>query len=336
MKIRLIIASALWLFAVTAFIAPQMVAAQDIPRGWKTEWKKTDFTKRSVDLSEIFSGGPPKDGIPSIDRPTFEAIKEADWLTDRSPVISLEVAGEARAYPLAILTRHEIVNDRMGDMPIAVTFCPLCNAAIVFERQYNGRELEFGTTGKLRNSDLVMYDRQTESWWQQFTGTAIVGRLTGAELERLPSRLESFARFKERFPHGKVLKRPYSRTGLYGANPYEGYDSLARPFLYDGSLPKEIPAMARVVSVGERAWTLDLLRRETRIETVDGLILEWVPGQASALDAHEIDRSRDVGNVSVQRKTADGLVDVVHGVDFAFAFHAFYPDARIIHDIEAP
>ncbi|WP_281301266.1 MULTISPECIES: DUF3179 domain-containing protein [unclassified Iodidimonas] len=323
--------------AMAQTVGPQQTSAhagQTVPRGWAYEWGKTDFSKASVDFSEIFSGGPPKDGIPSVDRPKFEAINKADWLSDRSPVISLEIDGEARAYPLAILTRHEIVNDRMGDVPIAVTFCPLCNAAIVFDRRHEGRELEFGTTGKLRNSDLVMYDRQTESWWQQFTGKAIVGTLLGAELKRLPSRLESFALFRERHPNGRVLERPFSRAGLYGTNPYEGYDSLRRPFLYDGALPKNIPAMMRVVSVGERAWTLDLLRREKRIETEDGLIISWVPGQASALDASEIDRSKDVGTVTVERQTENGLEDVVYGVDFAFAFHAFYPNAPIITKID--
>lgn len=316
---------------VVALMLATVALAAEVPRGWKQEWRRTDFNRASVDFSEILSGGPPKDGIPSIDRPKFGSIEEADrWLSDVSPVMSVEIDGEARAYPLAIMTRHEIVNDRIGDVPISVTYCPLCNAAIVFVRAHEGRELDFGTTGKLRNSDLVMYDRQTESWWQQFTGEAIVGDMLGAKLERVPSRLESFARFRERFPRGKVLERPFSRAGLYGTNPYTDYDSSRRPFLYDGSLPRGVPALGRVVAVGDRAWSLELLRKEGRIETSDGLVLSWQPGQASALDRHEIDESRDVGNVVVQRRTDDGLVDVVHGVDFAFAFHAFHPEGEIV------
>ncbi len=309
--------------------------AAGVPRAWQRAWPETDFTKHSIDYAEIREGGPPKDGIPSIDRPRFESIVEAArWLDDRSPVIGLEFAGEARAYPLAILIRHEIVNDRMGDVPVAVTYCPLCNAAIVFRREAQGRELEFGTTGKLRNSDLVMYDRQTGSWWQQFTGTAIVGAFTGTKLERLPARLESFADFKARAPHGRVLKRPYSRYGGYGTNPYRGYDSAPRPFLYDGSLPKDVPPLSRVVSVGDRAWALALVRKTGRIETDDGLVISWKPGQASALDAFEIAKARDVGTVIVQKRTDKGLVDIAYGVDFAFAFHAFHPEARIVTTLD--
>ncbi len=317
------------------FLLPLLLAsaalAAGVPRDWLRAWPETDFTQHSIDYAEILDGGPPRDGIPSIDRPQFEPIGAAEtWLSDRSPVIGLELGGDARAYPLAILIRHEIVNDRIGEVPVAVTYCPLCNAAIVFRREAQGRELEFGTTGKLRNSDLVMYDRQTESWWQQFTGTAIVGALLGARLERLPARLESFADFKARAPHGRVLKRPYSRYGGYGTNPYRGYDSAPRPFLYDGSLPRDVPPLSRVVSVGDRAWALGLLRERGRIETADGLVLSWKPGQASALDAFEIAKARDVGTVVVQKRTADGLVDIPYGVDFAFAFHAFHPDARIV------
>ena len=319
------------------FSCASLAFAADVPSGWKRDWRTTDFSRSAVDFSEILPGGPPKDGIPSIDRPTFETTAAAGaWLADRSPVISIAIGDDARAYPLAILTQHEIVNDRLGPTPVAVTYCPLCNAAVVFVREVAGRELDFGTTGKLRFSDLVMYDRQTESWWQQFTGTAIVGEMTGAELQRLPSRLESFAKFKERFPDGRVLQRPDGRGGLYGFNPYRNYDSSQRPFLYDGQMPDNVPPLSRVVSVGERAWSLQLLRDERRIETTDGLVLTWEPGQASALDKLEIATSRDVGNVVVQRRTAAGLEDVVYGVDFAFAFKAFNPDASITTELDQP
>ena len=139
-----------------------------------TEWPKTDFSKTLVDLSEIQSGGPPKDGIPPIDEPSFDSADEADtWLDPREPVVVVSLNQQVKAYPLQILTWHEIVNDELGGVPISVTFCPLCNATIVFDRRLGERVLDFGTTGRLRKSDLVMYDRQTESWWQQFTGQAI-------------------------------------------------------------------------------------------------------------------------------------------------------------------
>ncbi len=294
---------------------------------WRVSWSKTDFSKKIVDLGEIRSGGPRKDGIPSIDDPQFLEVGTVE-LADTVPVISFVHKGDARAYPLGILMRHEIVNDRVGGIPVAVTYCPLCNASIVFDARLDGMELEFGTTGNLRKSDLVMYDRQTESWWQQFIGQAIVGELTGKTLKMLPSRIESFARFRTRFPNGKVLK-PSSAFGGFGSNPYSGYDRSSRPFLYSGPLPRDLPAMTRLVVVGDEAWTLDLLRKHRRITKGD-LVITWEPGQNSALDTGDISKGRDVGNVVVRRKSAEGLTDAVHDITFAFVFHAFKPKG-IIH-----
>ena len=293
---------------------------------WKVSWNKTDFSKMSVDSSEIISGGPRKDGIPSIDDPTFTAASKVD-LPATVPVISFQMNGEAKAYPLGILMSHEIVNDKVGGVPVAVTYCPLCNAAIVFDARLDGMELEFGTTGNLRNSDLVMYDRQTESWWQQFMGEAIVGELMGKKLKMLPSRIEAYGRFKERFPDGLVLDPSSSFRG-FGSNPYVGYDTARSPFLFRGPLPKDMPAMTRLVVVGDEAWTIDVLKKHKRIEKGD-LVVSWEPGQNSALDARSIEKGRDVGNVIVQRKTKDGLVDEVHDVTFAFVFKAFKPEGKV-------
>ncbi|MDP6705087.1 MAG: DUF3179 domain-containing protein [Alphaproteobacteria bacterium] len=315
--------------AVVLAVVGFYVVAQASPDYWKYEWPRTDFTKSAVDFEDILSGGPPKDGIPSIDNPIFVTVAEAKGLADTEPVVGLVIGKEARAYPLQILMWHEIVNDVVAGVPVAVTFCPLCNAAVVFDRRLDGQVLEFGTTGKLRNSDLVMYDRQSESWWQQFTGEAIVGELLGKKLTFVPSRLESFANFKKRAPDGKVQVPNSPGMRRYGANPYAGYDSSTRPFLYRGQMPANVPPLSRVVSIDGRAWSLSLLREKRRIETADGLIITWEPGQNSALDARTIDAGTDVGNVVAQRKTASGLEDVVYGVDFAFAFHAFYPDAEI-------
>ena len=312
--------------AVAAVLALPAAAGAN-PMFWAGEWPNTDFSRHSVDLAEIMSGGPPKDGIPSIDDPEFAPVSEVTDLADTEPVIGVTVNGEARAYPLGILTRHEIVNDTIGGVPVTVTYCPLCNSSIVFDRRVDGRVLDFGTTGKLRNSDLVMYDRQTESWWQQFSGQAIVGRMTGKTLKMLPSRQESFARFRARAPNGKVLvsNRPFRR---YGINPYVGYDSARVPFLFRGDLPEGIAPMVRVVAVGGEAWSLPLLRRKGTIIQGD-LVLSWEAGQNSALDTRVIRRGRDVGNVVVQRRNGDGFEDVVHDVTFAFVFHAFHPEGTI-------
>ena len=311
--------------AVLALFLALAGAARATPEQWSYAWPQTDFTNTSVEFDEIMSGGPPKDGIPSIDRPEFKPVAEADHLKPTEPVIGLVVNGDARAYPLGILIWHEIVNDTVGGVPVIVTYCPLCNSAVVFDRRVAGTVTEFGTTGKLRNSDMVMYDRDTESWWQQFLGEAIVGERTGTRLRMLPARLESWAHFAERHPEGQVLVPTNPSMRRYGANPYVGYDSASVPFLYIGDYPDDIAPMARVVAIGDEVWSLDLLREKGRVESGD-LVLTWEAGQNSALDSRRISSGRDVGNVVVQRRGADGLEDIPYDVTFAFVFHAFRPE----------
>ncbi len=206
-----------------------------------------------------------------------------------------------------------------------MTYCPLCNSAVVFDRRLDDRVLEFGVTGNLRKSDMVMYDRNTESWWQQFLGEAIVGELTGSRLKAIPARLEAWEKFSARHADGRVLVPSGNVRRPYGVNPYRGYDRAQRPFLYRGDYPKDIAPMTRVVAVGTQAWSLPLLRDKERVESGD-LVLTWEPGQSSALDAEKIAEGREVGNVVVQRKTGSGLVDVPYDVTFAFVFHAFQPE----------
>jgi len=321
------VAAAIGLVAALVSVVPASAAPSP---EWRIEWPRTDFGKAAVPFHEILSGGPPKDGIPSIDRPTFVPVAAVKGLADTEPVVGFVLNGDARAYPLRILTWHEIVNDTVGGVPVAITYCPLCDSSIVFDRRLDARVLDFGTTGKLRHSDLVMYDRQTESWWQQFLGQAIVGTLTGRTLAMLPSRLESFAEFKARAPEGRVLVPNNPGLRAYGRNPYVGYDRASQPFLYRGEMPKGIEPMMRVVAVGKQAWTWTLLRAKGTIEAGD-LRLRWRPGQNSALDADSIAQGRDVGGVVVQRLKDGKPEDVVHDVTFAFVFHAFHPDG-VIHD----
>ena len=305
------------------------VRASRAPSAWARAFT-TDFTKTTIDFREIRSGGPPKDGIPAIDSPTFTGQAAADnFLDDAEPVVTLVIDGAAKAYPLSILMWHEIVNDELAGIPVTVTFCPLCNSAVAFDRRVAGRVLDFGTTGKLRFSDLVMYDRQTETWWQQFLGEGIVGEFTGTQLDMLPVRVESYASYKQRFPAGLVQQPPRGSGRRYGANPYSGYDTSRRPFLYDGPSPDGIAPLAYVVAVDGEAWSLDLLQAEGTLEAGD-LVLSWTPGMASALDNRTISRGRDLGNVVVQRYTANGLQDTVHDLTFAFSFNAFNPDG-VIH-----
>ena len=308
-------------FLVAAFLLGGPAAAD--PQFWRHEWPDTDFGTSSVSFAEILSGGPPKDGIPALDDPAMIPVARATDIPGREPVIALEVEDETpRAYPVRYLIWHEIANDAVGGVPVAVTFCPLCNSGIVFDRRVDGRTLSFGVSGKLRHSDMVMYDRETESWWQQAIGEGIVGEMTGRRLRPLPSWMESWDEFRVRNPEGLVMARPaFPRD--YGRNPYAGYDGLQRPFLYSGELPPNgVPALERVVRVGDRAWPMTRLADEERIEEA-GISLDWTAGQASALDAGRISEGRDVGTVRVRDAATGG--DLPHDVMFAFAFHAFWP-----------
>ena len=316
----------------TLFLAALTATASAQPDIWKIQGWKTDFTQSNVDLREIQSGGPPKDGIPPIDKPKFIPVSEAGHLADVEPVIGLEIDGDARAYPLQVLMWHEIANDVVGGKPVAVTYCPLCNAAIVFDAMLDGEPQTFGTTGKLRHSDLVMYDRATESWWQQFTGTAIAGVHTDKELKLVPSRLESWSTFKKRHPEGKVLVPNNPGMRNYGRNPYMGYDSAAKPFLYRGDMPEGISPMARVVVIrrDDAEPLVVAMQKVSEAGTLDieNYQLSWEKGQSSALDHAYIKEGRDVGTIVVRSTKNKALV--AHDVTFAFVAHAFHPKAAIL------
>ncbi|NJR13366.1 MAG: DUF3179 domain-containing protein [Phyllobacteriaceae bacterium] len=297
-------------------------SAQANPDEWRAQWPTTDFARSAIDFAEVMSGGPPKDGIPAIMEPTFVSVADETRLGDREPVLLyIGPSGEARAYPIRYLMWHEIVNDTVDGTPLAVTFCPLCNTAMVFDARLDGSALTFGVSGMLRHSDMIMYDHQSESWWQQATGEAIVGAKTGSRLTQLPSRLVSWAEFAAAHPRGLVMDEPMMRRA-YGANPYQNYDT-GRPFLYTGeNPPRGINPVERVVRVGDRAWPLTRLTAEKRISEA-GLTLTWNQGQASALDTAEIAKGREIGTVRV---VDAGGKNVVHDMPFAFAFHAFHPD----------
>jgi hypothetical protein len=295
---------------------PDQIEDPGEPRFNTSGWD-TDFNISAVPYQEIFSGGPGKDGIPAIDNPRFESIEEARaWVTGDGPVISLEVNGQARAYPLAVLAWHEIVNDTIGGVPVIVTFCPLCHTALAFERTLDGTVHDFGVSGNLRFSDMVMYDRQSETWWQQATGKGIVGELTGAKLGFLPSQLIGLDQFAETYPDGIVMNRDTGWGRDYGRNPYVGYDTAdQQPFLFDGATDGRLSPKERVVTIGEQDNTAPISipyseLRSNGVANVDfegqPLVALWQPGAVSALDAAYIDESEDVGGTGVFSAVVDG------------------------------
>ncbi len=298
-------------------VTPTLSPDESPPARAESEFK-TDFSKHSISYSEILSGGPPKDGIPPLDSPQFVSVSEAEaWLKPIEPVILVQVGEDARAYPIQILIWHEIVNDTVGGEPLIVTFCPLCNTAIAFKRTVDGKVLDFGTTGRLRYSNLIMYDRQTEAWWQQATGEAIAGELTGTQLEFYPATIISWQVFKTSYPQGKVLSRETGYPRDYGRNPYVGYDDVNKPpFLYDGPpTPDQLPPVARVLTIdlnGEAvAYPYETLEKVGVINDTAGgepIVIIWQAGTASPLDGTTTASGHDVGTAAAYSRIVNKQV----------------------------
>ena len=266
-----------------------------------------------VDLVEIRSGGPPPDGIPSIDEPAFVPAADVDFLADNEPILAVDIDGDVRAYPVQILMWHEIVNDTVGDIPVAVTYCPLCNSAVAYDRRIDDRIMVFGTSGLLWNSALVMYDRQTETLWSHFTGQGIVGELTGVELGTFAVATVPWQLWRDANPDGLVLSRDPGFDRDYGRNPYPGYDDVnSEPFLFEGEVDGRYTAMTRIVGIERDGEALGLplvTLQDQRVvaATLAGtdLVVFWAPGTASALDAGDVAGGDDIGATGVFIPEAD-------------------------------
>lgn len=273
---------------------------------WRTNWDV-----RVVELEEIQFVAR-RDSIPSLDDPRFDAIAAGGtWLRDDHPVIQLEINGDARAFPLGIMSWHEVANTTIGGVAITVTYCPLCNSAVAFERVLLGEVVEFGVSGLLRNSDLIMWDRTTESLWQQLTGKALVGGMVGARLEPRSAPVVSWGQFKQAFPAGLVLSVETGFPFAYTHGSYAGYDTNGPlPEFFRGEPDDRAKATERVVAIdlnGEQvAYTFEYLRANTVVNAMHGgeaLVVVWMPGTVSALDTADFAEARDVGAVGVFRRT---------------------------------
>jgi hypothetical protein len=260
-----------------------------------------------VNPSEIISGGPPPEGIPPIDTPRFHPAADVEFLKDTEPVLALRVGDDDRAYPVQIMTWHEIVNDVVGGVPVSVSYCPLCNSAVAYDRRVGNRVLDFGTSGRLYQSALVMYDRQTESLWSHFTGQAVAGVLTGTKLELFPMATVSWADWRKAHPDGHVLSRETGHTRNYGTNPYPGYDDVSTsPFLFEGKVDGRLAAKTKVVGIRDGDASVAVVndelvrRRVIDVELAGHRLVVWSkPGTVSALDASSVAEGRDVGATGV-------------------------------------
>lgn len=301
------------------------IAAGQQPSNWRT-----DTSKRSIELNELKPGGPGKDGIPALTNPRFESAATAGkWLSSREPVVVVASGGEARVYPLQVLLWHELANDELDGVPILVSYCPLCNSAIVFDRRVGGKPYEFGVSGMLRDSDMVMFDRETESLWQQITGEAIVGVHTGRRLPVIPSQTVPFEIAAQQYPAAKVLSRNTGFKRQYGKNPYAGYEFgnqlmfPVRPHSLKGA-----KLLERIVTLGgetgSRAYSFSDLRKAPVVEGEwDGsrYVILYSEKGTSALDAERLAESRNVGAVGVFSPEIDGM-------SLRFKFH----EGRFVDD----
>jgi hypothetical protein len=278
-----------------------------------------DLANATIPRNEIVPGGPPRDGIPSIDHPHFVRPNQVNFLRDEDRVLSFKIDSEVRAYPLRILNSHEIVNDQISDQPVAVTYCPLAGAAIAFDRRVNGRTLSFGVSGLLYQSDLVMYDRETESLWPQIGMKAVSGVQVGAQLRWLPSEDTTWRAWREAHPDGKVLSPQSSYPEEYARDPYREYERSSEtmfPVKWSRpELPKKSWVVGVIVNGQAKAYALDDLKRETRVQdNVAGAQLEIAYDPA--------------------RRTAE-IIDKQNGtpvpftIAYWFAWQAFYPKTEL-------
>ncbi len=263
---------------------------------------------------DVLSGGPPPDGIPSIDAPEFERATDVGFLQPQEAVVTLTLNGDARAYPVQVLLWHEIVNDTVGGEPVTITFCPLCNTAIGYYRQLDDRIFDFGTSGRLYNSALVMYDRQTESLWAHYTGQAIAGALTGSQLELIPMATVAFETFLDEHPNGLVMTRPGGFGRSYGTNPYVNYDTPnGSPTFFGGTPDDRLPPQTRVLVIrhggASVAVQLDTLSSAGVLPLDLGgtpVVAFHLPGTATPIQNQQVAFGRDVGATGVFDPIVDG------------------------------
>lgn len=279
--------------------------------------------KHSIPLNEIISGGPPKDGIPSIDRPNFIVQSEADtWLKDDEPGVALDFQQHSRFYPFQILVWHEIVNDTIGKQRVLITYCPLCLTGIVFDPVINGERVEFGTSGKLWNSNLLMYDRKTDSLWSQVLGEAVVGEMTGAKLAILPSDIMKYGVWKRQHSSGEVLSRPTGTARTYGRDPYGDYYTTAGTYFplthKDARLEDKAFVLGIVINGQAKAYAADSVKKAKLVEdTFEGtsVVAEY---------------QTDIDAVRLFEKKADGSLERLNAVGaFWFSWAAAHPQTAL-------
>ncbi len=283
----------------------------------------TDGIKHSVPLDEIVGGGPGKDGIPSIDNPKFISINRAnEFLNNKDPGIMIDLDDAQRFYPFQILVWHEIVNDNINGKQILISYCPLCFSGIVFDPVVKGERVEFGTSGKLWNSNLVMYDRKTDSLWSQILGESILGEMTGVKLKIIPSEQLRYENFKSLHPNGMVLSKDTGAARLYGKDPYGDYYSNSDIYFPVNKNSDRLDPKAFVLGIvidgKSKAYWTDAIKRENIIEDVF----------AETAIVAKYNQNTDTANI--YKKNEDESLEKINPIpNFWFAWVAVHPDTEL-------
>jgi hypothetical protein len=270
----------------------------------------------TIPVESILRGGPARDGIPALDHPPALPAYAAPWHPDET-VIGVVRGGAARAYPIAILNWHELVNDSLGGSPLLVSYCPLCGTGMVFDRMLDGQVRSFGVSGLLYNSDLLLYDRESESLWSQIESTAVTGPASGTRLRVLRSELTTWARWKRAHPETTVLSLETGHERDYGRSPYQGYpdsDALYFPAPLDKRYHPKMPTLGvRLVSGAARGYpAAELVNAGGRVE-------ERFEGRRIVVRYDPDDQVFEV--------EADDDLEVIEG--YWFAWSAFHPEASV-------
>ncbi len=301
---------------------------------YKRQWNLTDFSSKSVVLSQIIDLSPAKDKPPAIDRPKFRPNDDVEFFEDNSPVILVTHNGVARAYPLSLLLFHQVVNDELDDLPLCITYCPLTNSSIVYERKLGNLVLDFGNTRKAYLSNSLIYDRETQSWWEQYTGLAIVGRYTDSVLNKYPSTIIPYSKFRSLYPDGLVLVPNRKSAHNYGYTPFAKYDSQDHAALYQFDYPyTDLHQLSYLVEIDGYAITLDYIKSHEHVAWGNTLIT-YKSGMPSVLDAKRVISGRDIGYVELTAVDDTKPHAISYNMPFAFAFKAFNPEKDIFYKDE--
>ena len=272
-----------------------------------------------IPLKEIRSGGPGRDGIPSLDNPVFVTADNARFLKSKDRVLGVELNGVQRAYPIRILNYHEIVNDTLGGQPIVITYCPLCGSGMAFDSSINGKRLEFGVSGLLYNSDVLLYDRQSRSLWSQIMSTAVTGNMKGTRLDPLPVAHTTWRDWQTRHPDTEVLS---TRTGFrrnYKVDPYLNYGRNGRLYFPVAEENRRYPRKSIVMG----------LEIDGRFKAYPFKELKKSPSQfTDEFQGEQIEVYYDDRNQTARILDAHGN-ELPSLIAFWFAWYAFHPNTEI-------